>query len=370
MIVNSISQSQAWRRMHSLRGCPTLDVLRGNGEAARRHLAGCPLCRDMLERESVYASCGQLLARRAGHGPAPTPVTKGDIRRVKPLGKPGDWFDIEGRYHNPPLVLVLENPDSMGFVRVAQIFDESDLTDKGDVPLYDDAPVYAEAWNVYGLPLSGLAGTAFRHVDMERVENVSRACSMDFPDLDPSSALYHFRIGEVELGSFFSVPLNAARLEELETNPESCADKVSFEQKIKEIGQKIGLESIPLAAAESIFPDDGADRLVRAVCVLLPNVDDFEQYSVFPAEAHLFCLPNECVCAAYCKPDPCPVATSGVLSQSYGAGMYLGSEAASEVSLEWLGDGAFRAHGKFSSLPGGDAEIRVVIYKLGEAAQN
>ena len=208
-------RGQAWRRMFQTRTCPPLGVLQQGGPLVDLHLASCTACRITLENIDAFARAGAFLAKIPPQPRQTTRPAPGDIRRVRPGGAPADWFDAEGRYRNPPLVLVLTAPDGQGFVRVAQIFDEPALCDQGDVPLENGEFGFAEAWNVYGLPERGLAPKAYRKAGAESATRVLEASMQDFPALDTASALYQFRVCEVETGSFFSLALNAEALEDV-----------------------------------------------------------------------------------------------------------------------------------------------------------
>ena len=208
-------RQQAWHRMFQTRTCPPLSVLRNGGSQVEKHLRACKDCREDLELFEAYNEAGKLLKKIPVKTAASAPVP-GDIRRVRPKNSPETFFDAEGHYHNPPLVLVLDNADRFGFVRVAQVFDEADLCDEGDIPLEDGDAGYAEAWNVYGLPEEALSPHLYHHVDEVHTDSVLKAEKQAFPSLDPGSALYFFRMCELETGSFFSLPLNLEALSTLE----------------------------------------------------------------------------------------------------------------------------------------------------------
>ena len=211
------SRQQAWHRMFQTRTCPPLNVLRKGGAQVDKHLRTCRNCREDLEHFEVYSEAGKLLTGIPLSIPGATAPVPGDIRRVRPTNSPETFFDAEGRYHNPPLVLVLDEADELGFVRVAQIFDEADLCDEGDVPLENGDAGYAEAWNVYGLPVKALSPHLYHHVDDAYVTSVLEAEKKPLPSLDPVSALYFFRMCELETGSFFSLPINLEALSLLES---------------------------------------------------------------------------------------------------------------------------------------------------------
>ncbi len=211
----------AWRDMRQVRTCPPLRVLRTGSPQARRHLAACPDCREKLEQAPLAAELGKALAGLPLPCPEPAPPAPGDLRVLRPAGKPEDWFDEDGDYHNPPLVLVLNEPDEEGRVLVAQVFDNEDLRAEGDVPLDDGLWGFAEAWNIYGLPVSALGEHPLYRAGKACAGQVLEESRGVFPPIDVRSPLYHFRVCEVETGSFFSLGLNAdAWFDQEEEEPE------------------------------------------------------------------------------------------------------------------------------------------------------
>ena len=338
--------------MFLLRTCPPLGVLARGGAQVDRHLAVCSVCRDTLRHAQTFADVGKLLADMPLPRRTPTPPTPGELRRVRPLGGPETWFDAEGRYHNPPLVLVLDAPDDYGFVRVAQIFHEQDLRDQGDIPLDAGQQGFAEAWNVYGLPKSGLADVAFRKVSPEHASRVLAAAAQNFPALDPSQALFHFRSSELETGAFFSLPLNAAALASQEAAeqedalpgrilahgahvlrtvlrqaapsrhspvdfgmaalmahaPEKRAGTSSvldqLRSKLQDYVRAWSGQIAPLAAAaasrEDFAPDSEADKTLRLPCLIVTATGERQPWTV-SAKVDVHFLDQGFFCQAWCR---------------------------------------------------------------------
>lgn len=264
-------RSQAWHRIYLARTCPPLSILKKGGEMVERHLRQCPECRETLEITHLFAF-GKKLAQVISTPSEPMKV--GDIRLVTPFFAADMWFDEEGTFHNPPLVLVLEiHEDS---VLVAQIHDERDLVDVGDVAV-NDGVYFAEAWNIYGLPKDALSSICCARAAENDVRDVKQIAEKTFPDIDPAEALYHFRICELETGSFFSLRLNAHALAEEESEAEKSPfilvsnekrTKFPLKNRLSELDRLTtkwqGVSSsLPLAAADSVAPRDGCDFTVR-----------------------------------------------------------------------------------------------------------
>lgn len=261
-------RSQAWRRMSIVRTCPPVSVLQAGGEQVEQHLRSCAVCREVLRHQSTLKNAGALLAKIPLPQHTSQPVKAGDIRRVRPCGFARDWFDASGCYHNPPLVLVLDNPDINGFVRVAQVFNEAELCDTGDIPLNDGVDEYAESWNIYGLPVSGLANKTFRRSPLADIQKVIEAADLKFPKLDRTTPLYHFRLCEIETGAYFSLGLNETALTDLEKNISRTEGQLFRTIVLEDILESVmskwenHAKQVPLAAAsEAVGEDNSADDI-------------------------------------------------------------------------------------------------------------
>ncbi len=316
------SQSRAWRLMSQKRTCPPLSVLQVGSEHALAHLCGCSLCRDRLESAPLLDKLGTLLDS-IPLTVENTDVHPGDVRRVRPWGNSSDWFGIGGRYHNPPLVLVLNEPDETGFVTVAQVFDEEDLCDTGDVTIGDG--LFAEAWNVYGLPSPVLSRHAYCRVGGDAVRKVLAASEKNFPEIGEDSPLYWFRQCELETGSYFSLRLNAealVRQEEKEEQEQRSAPRNLLEEAkrlIKRLLPRLDSEiPLPMAASSVTFgpDDDGAEkyRVCVLYVVLSDGTGDSEQGSL-EAEVHVF-PPSRRTCTAYFRlPVGLSLVDNGVIAE-------------------------------------------------------
>lgn len=305
--------SQAWRRMFLQRTCPPLSVLVKGGKLAENHLKSCSLCREILTQATDCAEAGTLLTRIPLAARAPQPVHAGDIRRVRPLGKPETWFDASGRYHNPPLVLVLDEPDRLGFVRVAQVFNEKDLSGDGDIALDAQGELFAETWNSYGLPESGLFPVCFATVDRRIVDRALQATETALPETKVSSPRFNFQLCEIETGSFFSLELNEHALTDLEQSQEAPTSARVFQRgevialgRVAEEYWKEHKPDLPAAAASSsLAHDTGADRVLRLpVLVTVHDGCRIEEPETREAEVHLYIFEDACVCLVMCQVDP------------------------------------------------------------------
>ncbi len=198
-----IDRSEAWHRLFLERTCPPPEVLAKGGILVERHLQSCLRCRRAMDACAELGRAGQALSDLARplatskSDPAP-----GDLRRLHPAGKGGENFDSEGRYHNPPRLLVLRI-DGDGSCLVAQVFNEPALKDTGDVPLGGGSLGFAESWNVYSLPVGALSPFSRHNAGTKAVEAVLLASEGDCEPTIIDDAIRHFRQLELETAAFF-----------------------------------------------------------------------------------------------------------------------------------------------------------------------
>lgn len=208
--MNNEARCLAWQQMRRQRHCPSLRVLRQGGPQAERHLAACPHCRAALEHAAEAAGLGRMLLELPLRQPPASDPVPGDIRALRPGIDPAARVDEDGIYYNPPLLLILSQPDDNDCVRVAQVFDEPGLQVEGDISL--GCGLIAEAWNTYDVPCFALHAAPCVHVGRQYVEAVLAAAKEPFPVIDEFSPLFSFRSDECRTGGFFSLPLNQENL--------------------------------------------------------------------------------------------------------------------------------------------------------------
>ena len=209
-VSNAFFPGSAFARMFEERTCPSILVLQKGGIDARNHLKSCRHCRNKMDLVTTnnggLTKAGEMLAKEFSFKREHTFPQPGDIRRIRPSVGPEMWFDHNGRYHNPPLVVILSYPDENGLVWVAQCFNEPDLCDLGDIPVAFNGEMFAEAWNSYTVPVELLSRHRFARMDdISRIEQILEMRDIEYPSIDPRTALFHFRSLEAETGSFFTM---------------------------------------------------------------------------------------------------------------------------------------------------------------------
>lgn len=303
----------AWRQMHRRRHCPSMKVLAQGGPHVERHLAYCPDCRTALELASEAAKLEGALLNLPLEMPAPSSPVPGDVRALRPGTDPASRVDEDGTFYNPPLLLVLSEPNNHGNYRVAQVFNKAALQDEGDISL--GRGLIAEAWNVYDVPAHALASVPYAHVGRQYAEAVLKASKGPFSDIEEGSALFSFRIDECRVGSFFSLPLilEGLRKEEeaklskvpvLTLYPEKALDarNVGGAQALRKerlaamLEQSWPSDCLPLAAADRESPNSNpSQRMVVSI-----DQGNGEQ-EPWPAELRIKSLNGETHCAIDCR---------------------------------------------------------------------
>lgn len=365
----------AWQHMYRQRHCPSLKVLRQGGPQAERHLAACPYCRTALEHAAEAAVLGaKLLELPLTPPPASDPVP-GDIRALRPGIDPAARVDADGTYYNPPLLLVLSRPDANGCVRVAQIFDEPDLQDEGDIPL--DFDLIAEAWNTYDVPCSALDTVPYAHVGQELAETVLVAARGPFPDIEEFSPLFSFRSDECRTGSFFSLPLNLENLRRLEeAAPSAKPCRVIAFSSLSRSGRGASEEDtaraqdclrhmldfpcsgdgLALAAAESLTTDP---RPAQRIAVTVSRTDQGDGApQPCAAELRIQPLADKTLCSIDCRlPAPLPLVSFAVRC---------GEREPLALAADWLEEDVLRIDAVFDGQDLVPAELRVAVLLSGQ----
>ena len=175
---------------------------------------------DIPEVRAHWAMANSFLAREDEFTNYTDVPYMGHVCRVFPEEIMGDqytWWNHKGFYQNPPWVLVLDEPDKLGFVQVAQLFTQRHLSSSDDFQFGNlTHPWWAESWNIYGLPTKVLINCdKTPSVDQKFISKLLKRSKGKFVNLDHDSPLFKFRMMEIELGSFFSVPCNWGTLEEM-----------------------------------------------------------------------------------------------------------------------------------------------------------
>lgn len=155
-------------QMISERSCPHFDVLVKGGKNVLKHIKTCPVCCNSLKNAWLFKSefeklDDEILEIISDELAFPADNSKefkpGDIRQIEPKSDPTEWWDDDGNYYNPPMVLVVAEPVD-GVVEVAQVFTSGHLcTIRGCHPIFRKGSrwAYAEKWNQYKVPVEILS---------------------------------------------------------------------------------------------------------------------------------------------------------------------------------------------------------------------
>lgn len=199
-----IPPEEALRLMEQTRTCPPLDLLMQGGADIDAHLASCPFCRELAQRDrKKYASLESFL--RSLPSPEPGgPVQAGEVRQISREAVP-DIHDEHG-WHNPPLALVIHDEEAVGIpgvVRVAPLFDKPSLAFVGDIPLRSlKQNLFAESWNTFAL-LSRFLEGVIGIVNQKELDKVREWEDKAIPKLAEGTAQSAFRRMERSIAGFY-----------------------------------------------------------------------------------------------------------------------------------------------------------------------
>lgn len=355
-----------WLDMYRHRHCPSLATLRRGGPQAEEHLRSCAHCRTALEHSESSAALGKLLMSLPVQQPPASPPRPGDIRALSPRRNPDSWLD-EDIYHNPPLVFVLEEPDALGLIRVAQVCPETSLKDDGDVPL--GLELLAETWNIYTVPVADLEDVPYAHPGTELVNKVLEAAATPFPEPDRTSALFLFREDEKLTGAFFHHALTRELTAQEEERPTARIipfaiaprDHAARQPRTRAsqgrlaflLQQEWSPTALPMAAAGMERGDADALPAQRVIVTLSrPDVDGGTPHP-HAAEVHCRPLPGKTLCVITCAiKAPLPVAMAAVRCRE---------EDALEVNAAWQNEETLEVCAMFEGTNVTAAHLRVAI---------
>lgn len=151
------------------RTCPPPAIWKeaARASAMRDHLAVCPHCeREAMDPDGPETVWGDFLndlrvSRPPDLFPDPPPARPGQFHPLR--GEKAHWRG--GRYFSPPLVFVLDSPESPAdFVRAAMTYHEPGLAGPGDLILENRrtgrGTLFVETWNIVRVSREALAPAA------------------------------------------------------------------------------------------------------------------------------------------------------------------------------------------------------------------
>lgn len=203
----------AWQAAYELRTCPPDEILLAEpiDENLRKHLAICHLCRDRRALNADERQAWDMLKSRfAAATVQPAIGTARQSGQVWTINSKAGGWDHEGRYLNPPAVLLLEEQQTASRWKVAQLYQDKRLIGQGDVELGDSFG-FAQAWNCYQLAdhmLDKLIGC----VTQEQLAKV-----LSLSDAAPEEVIGDFRQMELDIAKYVAacatVPVSAKQPE-------------------------------------------------------------------------------------------------------------------------------------------------------------
>ncbi|MDD2364542.1 MAG: hypothetical protein PHN84_00110 [Desulfuromonadaceae bacterium] len=214
----------AWQSALEQRTCPGSDILCAEtiDDNLQKHLSFCETCREnramQLEERTAWQGLLDKMSGKAMQPASDIAKQEGQVWTLKKeLGK---WQE-DGRYFQPPMLLILNKSKNNAVWKVAQLYEDKRLSGNGDV-LLDDRFGFAESWNCYDVREASL-GLCFGCVKEEELKQVVACSRATYPPVPDGSILSFFRSMELEVGAFVLLP---AVVEVLESEKECVFDVI------------------------------------------------------------------------------------------------------------------------------------------------
>ncbi len=148
---DELKQKLAWQVAYELRTCPPDEILLAHtaDENLRKHLTICHLCRQRRELQTVELQAWETLKNRfADSTVQPATGTARQPGQVWTISSKAGGWDENGRYLQPPSVLLLIRKDSSTNWLVSQLYPDKRLMGQGDIELGETFG-FAQGWNCY-----------------------------------------------------------------------------------------------------------------------------------------------------------------------------------------------------------------------------
>lgn len=195
---------EKFKLINKIRHCPSFDELSMGGDSIESHIKNCQECSSLINNTDALNVLNLLFEGnklKSGNDTA----SIGDVCNIVP---PKDFdlrTDENGIFYNSPYVVVLNDVDNNGLVKVAQLFNINDFAWDGDVFVADSNDHYAESWNIYGMRLDWLVPIGEK-VEEEFVERILQLESAGTSIKINNIIIKKFREDELKTGCFFSYP--------------------------------------------------------------------------------------------------------------------------------------------------------------------
>lgn len=148
---DELKQKLAWQAAYELRTCPPDEILLAHTVDGnlRKHLTICHLCRQRRELQTVELQAWETLKNRfADNTVQPATGTARQPGQVWTISSKAGGWDENGRYLQPPAVLLLMRKDSSTNWLVSQLYADKRLMGQGDIELGETFG-FAQGWNCY-----------------------------------------------------------------------------------------------------------------------------------------------------------------------------------------------------------------------------
>lgn len=148
---DELKQKLAWQAAYELRTCPPDEVLllQPVDQQLQRHLSICHLCRQRRELQADQQQAWEALKSRFTTATVrPASGTNRQPGQVWTINSKAGGWDENGRYLQPPTILLLEQQVTSGRWLVSQLYPDERLMGQGDIELGSTFG-FAQGWNCY-----------------------------------------------------------------------------------------------------------------------------------------------------------------------------------------------------------------------------
>lgn len=270
---------EKFKLINKLRHCPSFDELIMGGGIVDSHIKKCQECSSLVNNIEALNVLNLLFEGYKLNARKDT-ASIGDICNIVP---PKDFelrTDENGIFYNSPYVVVLNDVDNNGLVKVAQLFNINDFAWDGDVFVADSNEHYAESWNIYGMRLDWLVPIGEK-IDEDFIKRILQMERSGISIKINNKIIKMFREDELKTGCFFSYPAVYSSIQHLlDDNDEILVDQSEI-RNTKESNYENEFDFV-IEESEPIFISAGirtptaasSKQKIRCDCSLAINEED------------------------------------------------------------------------------------------------
>lgn len=195
-----LKQKLAWQAAFELRTCPPDEILLAEhvDQNLQRHLSICHLCRQQRELSKADLHAWEILKNRfADNTVRPATGTARQPGQVWTISSTAGGWNDEGRYLQPPTVLLLAQKDRSATWLVSQLYPDKRLMAQRDVEL-GEIFGFAQGWNCYQVTDS-ILDKCIGRVTQEQLDKVLKLSETSSDEVPANNSVLAF-FRELERG--------------------------------------------------------------------------------------------------------------------------------------------------------------------------